>query len=140
MKIPTAQKQQQKKQEKEREDKLMKSKGSNYFRSIFAHVMLVILSFMCLFFFYILFINATRSHADLQKGFSALPGTYLWKNLLNVANDGSFPMFRGILNSLIVSGSSAAICTYFSALTAYGLYAYDFKLTPFLRWRLLTLN
>ena len=111
MKIPTAQKQQQKKQEKEREDKLMKSKGSNYFRSIFAHVMLVILSFMCLFFFYILFINATRSHADLQKGFSALPG-----------------MFRGILNSLIVSGSSAAICTYFSALTAYGLYAYDFKL------------
>ena len=106
----------------------MKSKGPNYFRSIFAHVMLVILSFMCLFFFYILFVNATRSHADLQKGFSALPGAYLWKNLMNVANDGSFPMFRGILNSLIVSGSSAAICTYFSALTAYGLYAYNFKL------------
>ena len=106
----------------------MKSKGPNYFRSIFAHVMLVILSFMCLFFFYILFVNATRSHADLQKGFSALPGTYLWKNLMSVANDGSFPMFRGILNSLIVSGSSAAICTYFSALTAYGLYAYNFKL------------
>ena len=106
----------------------MKSKGPNYFRSIFAHVMLVILSFMCLFFFYILFVNATRSHADLQKGFSALPGAYLWKNLMNVANDGSFPLFRGILNSLIVSGSSAAICTYFSALTAYGLYAYNFKL------------
>ena len=106
----------------------MKAKGPNYFRSVFAHVMLVILSFMCLFFFYILFVNATRSHADLQKGFSALPGTYLWKNLTSVANDGSFPMFRGILNSLIVSGSSAAICTYFSALTAYGLYAYDFKL------------
>ena len=51
----------------------MKSKGPNYFRSIFAHVTLVILSFMCLFFFYILFVNATRSHGDLQKGFSALP-------------------------------------------------------------------
>ena len=37
-------------------------------------------------------------------------------------------MFKGIVNSLIVSGSSAAICTYFSALTAYGLYTYDFKL------------
>lgn len=81
----------------------MKSKGSNHFRSIFAHVVLIILSFMCLFFFYILFVNATRSHGDLQKGFSALPGTYLWKNLVSVANDGSFPMFRGILNSLIVS-------------------------------------
>lgn len=106
----------------------MKSKQPNHFRSILAHVVLIILSFMCLFFFYILIINATRSHADLQKGFSALPGSYLLKNLSSVANDGTFPMFKGILNSLIVSGCSAAICTYFSALTAYGLYAYNFKL------------
>ena len=40
-------------------------------------------------------------------------------------------MFKGILNSLIVSSSSAALCTYFSALTAYGLYAYNFKLKKF---------
>lgn len=106
----------------------MNSNAFNKFRSIFAHVLLVILSFMCLFFFYILFINATRSHADLQKGFSALPGKYFLTNFMNVANDGTFPMIRGILNSLIVSGCSAAICTYFSSLTAYGLYAYDFKL------------
>ena len=107
----------------------MKSKTkSSRGRSILAHTVLILLSFMCLFFFYVLIINATRSHADLQKGFSALPGKYFFTNLKNVANDGSFPMFRGILNSLIVSGCSAALCTYFSALTAYGLYAYDFKL------------
>ncbi len=106
----------------------MKSKQPNHLRSIVAHIVLIILSFMCLFFFYILIVNATRSHADLQKGFSALPGAYLLENLKNVANDGTFPMFKGILNSLIVSGCSAAICTYFSALTAYGLYAYNFKL------------
>ena len=45
-----------------------------------------------------------------------------------MANDGTFPMFRGILNSLIISGACAALCTYFSSLTAYGLYAYNFKL------------
>ena len=106
----------------------MKSQKPSHLRSIIAHIVLILLSFMCLFFFYILIVNATRSHADLQKGFSALPGSYLLKNLSSVANDGTFPMFRGILNSLIVSGCSAAICTYFSALTAYGLYAYDFKL------------
>ena len=106
----------------------MKSKTkSGRGRRILAHTVLILLSFMCLFFFYVLIINATRSHADLQKGFSALPGKYFFTNLKNVANDGSFPMFRGILNSLIVSGCSAALCTYFSALTAYGLYAYDFK-------------
>jgi len=106
---------------------MMKDKTASRIRSIVAHVVLIILSFMCLFFFYVLIVNASHSHAELQKGFSALPGKYFWKNLVNVANDGSFPMFRGIFNSIIVSGCSAVLCTYFSSLTAYGLYAYDFK-------------
>ncbi len=105
----------------------MKQQKPAHLRNVIAHIVLIILSFMCLFFFYILIINATRSHADLQKGFSALPGNAFITNLKNIANDGTFPMFRGIVNSLIVSVSSAAICTYFSSLTAYGLYAYDFK-------------
>ena len=104
----------------------MKKTGSSI-RTVFAHIVLILLSFMCLFFFYVLIINATRSHADLQKGFSALPGKNFLENLKNVANDGSFPMFRGILNSIVVSGCSAVLCTYFSSLTAYGLYAYEFK-------------
>ena len=105
----------------------MKKKAGSQFRTVFAHIVLILLSFMCLFFFYVLIINATRSHGDLQKGFSALPGKYFLENLKNVANDGSFPMFRGILNIVIVSSCSAALCTYFSSLTAYGLYAYEFK-------------
>ena len=105
----------------------MKKKAGSQFRTVFAHIVLILLSFMCLFFFYVLIINATRSHGDLQKGFSALPGKYFLENLKNVANDGSFPMFRGLLNSVIVSSCSAALCTYFSSLTAYGLYAYEFK-------------
>ena len=105
----------------------MKSQKTPRLRTIVAYLVLILLSFLCLFFFYILIINATRSHADLQKGFSALPGGYLLENLKNVANDGSFPMFKGIVNSLIVSISTAALCTYFSSLTAYGLYANDFK-------------
>ena len=98
----------------------MKPNTSGRVRSIFVHLVLIFLSFLCLFFFYILIVNATRSHADLQKGFSALPGKYFLENLKNVANDGSFPMFRGILNSVVVSSCSAALCTYFSSLTAYG--------------------
>ncbi len=106
----------------------MKSKAAQRAWSIFVHVILIALSFLCLFFFYILIVNATRSHAELQRGFSALPGKYFLENLKNVANDGTFPMFQGIINSLVVSASSAALCTYFSSLTAYGLYAYDFKM------------
>ena len=105
----------------------MKSKAAQRAWGIFVHVILIALSFLCLFFFYILIVNATRSHAELQRGFSALPGKYFLENLKNVANDGTFPMFQGIINSLVVSTCSAALCTYFSSLTAYGLYAYDFK-------------
>lgn len=103
-------------------------KGHNRFRSILAHIVLLVLAFLCLFFFYILIVNATRSHSELQKGFSALPGIHFLDNLKKVAKDGSFPMLRGIVNSLFISAASAAICTYFSSLTAYGLYAYNFKL------------
>ena len=106
----------------------MKHTKNKLGETILAYLVLIVLSFLCLFFFYILLVNSTRSHADLQKGFSWLPGNYFFENLKNVANDGSFPMFKGIINSLIVSSCSAALCTYFSALTAYGLYAYQFKL------------
>ncbi len=47
----------------------MKDKTASRVRSILAHVVLILLSFMCLFFFYVLIVNATRSHADLQKDF-----------------------------------------------------------------------
>ena len=96
-------------------------------RGIFVHAALIVISFFCLFFFYILIINATRSHVDLQKGFSVLPGKYFLVNFNNAVNDGAMPVLWGMLNSLIVSSCSAAVCTYFSALTAYGLYAYEFK-------------
>lgn len=106
----------------------MKTKHKINVRSVIAHIVLILLSFLCLFFFVILIVNATRSHAQLQKGFSFIPSGHFLDNLKSVANDGSFPMFRGIVNSLIISGSCAVLCTYFSSLTAYGLYAYDFKL------------
>ncbi|MCR5007669.1 MAG: carbohydrate ABC transporter permease [Oribacterium sp.] len=97
-------------------------------RKVMAYILLSILTFLCLFFFYILLINSTREHVDIQKGFSALPGAVFIKNLTNVANDANVPIFNGIMNSLIVSSFSAVLSCYFSALTAYGLYAYDFKL------------
>ena len=43
-------------------------------------------------------------------------------------NDANIPVMSGIKNSLIVSGAAAILATYFSSLTAYGLYAYEFKL------------
>ncbi len=103
-------------------------KRTSYGRTVLAYVVLIILAFLCLFFFYVLIINATRNHAQIQQGFSFLPGKSFFVNLHNVLNDANIPVLSGIKNSLIVSAAAAALATYFSALTAYGLYAYDFKL------------
>ena len=42
-----------------------------------AYIVLIIISFFCLFWFYVLFINATRSNGALKKGFTAIPGGHL---------------------------------------------------------------
>lgn len=95
-------------------------------RRIIAYIVLILIVFLCLFWFYVLFINATRSNGELTKGFSPLPSTNLltnWKNLLA----GTLPVWSGLINSFIVSASCAILSTYFSTMTAYAIHAYDFK-------------
>lgn len=96
-------------------------------RRIIAYIVLVLIAFLCLIWFYILFINATRSHAELNRGFTPLPSTHLIENWTNLLN-GTLPMWSGLINSLIVSILSAVLSTYFSTMTAYAIHAYDFKL------------
>lgn len=109
-----------------------KQKGmSIHARRSVAYIVLVMISFFCLFWFYVLFINATRSNGELQKGFTLIPSTNLltnWKNLVS----GTLPIWSGMLNSLIVSACSAVLCVYFSTMTAYAIHAYEFKLKKFI--------
>ena len=100
-------------------------------RRVIAYTFLVFISVLCLFWFYVLFVNATRSHSDLTTGFTPFFGTNFlnnWKKLTN----SSLPVMRGMLNSLFVAGCSAVLCTYFSTMTAYAIHAYDFKLKKFM--------
>ena len=87
--------------------------------------------FLCLFWFYILFVNATRSKGELTQGFTLLPSTHLIQNWKGVMA-GTLPVVRGMINSLIVATCSAVLCTYFSTMTAYAIHVYDFKLKKFM--------
>ena len=109
----------------------IKKGTSLHTRRVIAYITLIIISFLCLFWFYILFINATRSKGELTAGFSPLPSTHLlenWKNLLS----GTLPVWNGMINSLVVSTCSAALSVYFSTMTAYAIHAYEFKLKRFI--------
>ena len=94
---------------------------------IIVYAILIFLTALCLFFFYLMVINASRSNAQLATGFTLLPKENFIKNLVNAWNDSSINIPRGMLNSLIIALSSAVLTTYFSALTAYAIHAYDFK-------------
>ncbi len=109
----------------------LKKSASLTLRKVIAYIVLIIISLLCLFWFYVLFVNATRSNSELSQGFSALPGKTMAINFRNVIN-GTLPVFKGLRNSLIVAASTAILCTYFSTMTAYALHAYDFKLKKFL--------
>ena len=107
-------------------------KGMNIgLRRAISYVVLVLVTFLCLFWFYVLFINATRSHSEMTKGFTPIPSTHLWENWINLVN-GTLPIWSGLFNSLLIAGLSALFCTYFSTMTAYAIHAYDFKLKKFI--------
>ena len=54
-------------------------------KRVLCYVVLVLLAIISLFPFYIMIINCTRSHMQIQLGFSALPGTSLIRNFLNLS-------------------------------------------------------
>lgn len=95
---------------------------------VLVYAILIFLSILALFSFYMLIVNASRSNADLQGGFRFIPQGHFLINLKNAWNDASINIPRGMLNSFIVASISAILTTYFSALTAYGIHAYNFKL------------
>ena len=100
-------------------------------RPVLAYIVLIVISFFCLFWFYVMFINATRSNGELQSGFTAIPSTHLlvnWNNLIK----GTLPIWSGMFNSLLISACSALLCTYFSTMTAYAIHAYEFKLKKYI--------
>lgn len=101
-------------------------------RRIVAYIVLILVTVMCLFWFYVLFINATRSNAALKRGFTLIPGGYLGKNLYSLFHNSNLPIIRGLLNSLIIALCTAGLSTYFSTMTAFAIHAYDFKLKKFM--------
>ena len=81
--------------------------------------------------FWIMIVNATRSSQAIQQGVSLIPGTYLKYNW-NVLATKNFNVAIGFKNSAIIAFSSTILSVYFSAMTAYGFKAYDFRGNKFL--------
>ena len=99
-------------------------------RRIVAYVVLVILVFISLFPFYLLIINATRG--KVQNGLQFFPSGNLVNNIKNLFGESSEKLYGNIWSSFgysfVISSLSCACSVYFSALTAYAIHVYNFKL------------
>lgn len=89
------------------------------------YLFLIVLAVMCLLPFLLMMVNATRSGVEISTSFTLIPGSHLKENWEQMS--GFFNLFRGMLNSLLVSVPATLLCVYFSSLTAYGLAFYKFK-------------
>lgn len=96
-------------------------------RRTLVYAVLIILMVFSLFPFYMLLINSTQVHSQLQKGFRFLPGKYFFINLVHLFSNENIPVMRALFNSLLVAACNAILTTYFSAMTAYGIHMYRFK-------------
>jgi len=97
------------------------------FKSVVVYIVLILLTFLCLFPFYILIINSTRYHPEIQQGFSFVPGKAFMYNFKNLMHDANLPVLKALRNSFIISASTAILTTYFSTMTAFAIHAYNFR-------------
>lgn len=101
-------------------------------KSTILTVWFVILTIICLLPIYILIVNATRESTAIANGVSFIPGTNLGKNISKLFGDINYNtvynVWIGYKNSLIITGFSTIFTVFFSAMTAYGIHVYDFKL------------
>ena len=89
------------------------------------YILLILLAATCMFPFWMMIVNATRSGNDIVTVFTLIPSTHLKENWEQVFQ--FFNLFKGMWNSLIVSVPATLLCAYFSMMTAYGLAFYKFK-------------
>ncbi len=102
------------------------SAGLSFYR-IICYIVLVFLTILCLFSFYILLVNSSRAHVEIMKGFSIVPGNFFLNNFNALIHDPNLPVVSSLINSLVIAASTAILTTYFSSLTAYAIHAYHFK-------------
>lgn len=97
---------------------------------VLAYSFLIFLTILCLIFFYILLVNSTKSHDELQGVYIPWFSTHFFENLKNaiLSPDSQYINIpSGFVNSLIIATFTSLLTCYFSALTAYAVHAYRFK-------------
>ena len=105
-----------------------KQKDSIIFKTVI-YIVCSILAILSIAPFLVMLINSTRSTAQIMAhAVSFIPGKELMNNIKLLRTKKTFNALLGMKNSFIISASVTVLAIYFSSLTAYAIYTYDWKL------------
>lgn len=112
-----------------------KSYSAALFRQkLFRNIICIIFCIISLLPFIMMIMNSTRTSSQIQQGISLIPsGNFVnnWNKLMEKQAGMQLTMWKAMFNSLIISVPGTFCAVYFSAMTAYGVHVYDFKLKKF---------
>lgn len=97
---------------------------------VFRTVICILLCLLSLFPFYLMIINATRLSDDIERGLAFLPsGEFLnnWDKLMEKASGMQTNLWQAMLHSAMITVPATLLTIYFSTMTAYGMFAYNFR-------------
>jgi multiple sugar transport system permease protein len=100
-------------------------------KKLFRNIILILLCLLSILPFYLMFVNATRTSNEIKAGISFLFGSNLATNMKNFADAQvglGVTVLGAMFNSFKIAVPFTVLSVYFSALTAYGVYAYQFRL------------
>lgn len=105
-----------------------KAKDSIIFKTVI-YIVCTILAILSIAPFLVMLINSTRSTAQIMAhAVSFIPGSQLKNNINLLKTKKTFNALLGMKNSFIISTGVTVLAVYFSSLTAYAIYTYDWKL------------
>ena len=105
---------------------LSKQSWTVYGNTLFVYVVLISFAVTCLFPFYMLTVNATRSTNDIQQSISFWFSTRFFINYDSLVIRG-LDIFRALWNSFYIAATSTLLNLYVSAMTAFAFHTYQFK-------------
>ncbi|MFP4479054.1 MAG: carbohydrate ABC transporter permease [Candidatus Izemoplasmatales bacterium] len=111
---------------------MSKSKLNLFIQRLVVYGVLGISALFILFLFYTLLVNASRTHSEIQRGFSAFFGSYFGKNFERLLANDNINVLNAMKNSFFVATATGILSTYVSALTAYSIHLYRFRGRNFL--------
>ena len=111
--------------------KMSSIKKNETWLKVVIYIVSIFFSLMTLFPFVMMIANSFKSTYEIQQSTLTLWSAHPFQNLAknwHIINSKDFHPFTGFLNSFIVATCSTILNVYFSALTAYAITAYEWKL------------